>query len=122
MHTVTGDLRKRLASWVVEKLSGKRYASIADASIAALQEQLYARGAWVKVQCWCETCDMAANAGFRTRMSVCPDCGDKRCPRAGHHSMACHETPNVRAEAGPTAKRQARVVENAPAHCAGLAF
>ena len=30
--------------------------------------------------------------------------------------------PNVRAEAGPTAKRQARVVENAPAHCAGLAF
>ena len=32
------------------------------------------------------------------------------------------EEPNVRAEAGPTAKRQARVVENAPAHCAGLAF
>ena len=30
--------------------------------------------------------------------------------------------PNVRAEAGPTAKRQARAVENAPAHCAGLAF
>ena len=32
------------------------------------------------------------------------------------------ETPNVRAEAGPTAKRQARVVENAPAHYAGLVF
>ena len=30
--------------------------------------------------------------------------------------------PNVRAEAGPTAKRQARAVENARAHCAGLAF
>ena len=30
--------------------------------------------------------------------------------------------PNVRAEAGPTAKRQARVVENAPARCAGLAI
>ena len=30
--------------------------------------------------------------------------------------------PNVRAEAGPTAKRQARAVENAPAHCAGLVF
>ena len=30
--------------------------------------------------------------------------------------------PNVRAEAGPTAKRQARAVENAPARCAGLAF
>ena len=34
----------------------------------------------------------------------------------------CFARPNVRAEAGPTAKRQARVVENAPAHCAGLAF
>ena len=30
--------------------------------------------------------------------------------------------PNVRAEAGPTAKRQARAVENARAHRAGLVF
>ena len=30
--------------------------------------------------------------------------------------------PNVRAEAGPMAKRQARVVENAPARRAGLVF
>ena len=36
--------------------------------------------------------------------------------------VARSKTPNVRAEAGPTAKRQARAVENAPAHCAGLAF
>ena len=36
--------------------------------------------------------------------------------------MACPALPNVRAEAGPTTKRQARVVENAPAHYAGLAF
>ena len=34
----------------------------------------------------------------------------------------CHVKLNVRAEAGPTAKRQARVVENALARCAGLAF
>ena len=44
----------------------------------------------------------------QTRLLVC----------CGHVCMR----PNVRAEAGPTAKRQARVVENAPAHCAGLAF
>ena len=36
--------------------------------------------------------------------------------------MALDCRSNVRAEAGPTAKRQARAVENAPAHCAGLAF
>ena len=35
--------------------------------------------------------------------------------------MSC-VMPNVRTEAGPTAKRQARVVENAPARRAGLAF
>ena len=38
------------------------------------------------------------------------------------HPKRWISTPNVRAEAGPTAKRQARVVENARAHCAGLAF
>ena len=43
------------------------------------------------------------------------------------HFLLAYQTvgflmPNVRAEAGATAKRQARVVENAPAHCAGLAF
>ena len=47
---------------------------------------------------------------------------DSRATSSGGSGMVSPETPNVRAEAGPTAKRQARVVENAPAHCAGLAF
>ena len=42
------------------------------------------------VRCWCESCDMAANGGLRTRMSVCPSCGDKRCQRAKHHDNACN--------------------------------
>ena len=36
--------------------------------------------------------------------------------------MTVAMTPNVRAEAGPSAKRQARAVENAPARRAGLVF
>ena len=40
----------------------------------------------------------------------------------GHRVSSMKKPPNVRAEAGPTATRQARAVENAPAHCAGLAF
>ena len=44
--------------------------------------------------CWCATCDRKAN-GFPPRMSLCPKCGDKRCPRAEHHSKACGKTPNV---------------------------
>ena len=38
--------------------------------------------------CWCETCDTAAN-GWRTKMALCPQCGNKRCPRATHHDNAC---------------------------------
>jgi hypothetical protein len=95
MHDGTGDLRKRLASWVAEKISSKRYASVADANISALQEQLFARRAWTQVACWCESCDTAANNGLRTRMSVCPECGDKRCPKAAHHGNDCSKTPNV---------------------------
>lgn len=39
-------------------------------------------------KCWCEACNINLN-GWRTRMSVCPDCGDKRCPKALHHDGHC---------------------------------
>lgn len=41
--------------------------------------------------CHCEACDIAAN-GMRLRMSLCPQCGDKRCPRAAHHNNQCAKT------------------------------
>ena len=45
-----------------------------------------------QVACWCETCDKATNAGLRSRMSLCPDCGDKRCPKASHHDRDCSKS------------------------------
>lgn len=39
--------------------------------------------------CWCESCDTASNGGLASRMSLCPQCGNKRCPRATHHDRAC---------------------------------
>lgn len=39
--------------------------------------------------CWCSACDSAANGGMRSRMSLCPSCGDKRCPRSLHHEHDC---------------------------------
>jgi hypothetical protein len=40
--------------------------------------------------CWCAACDSAASPfGIPTRMSLCPKCGDKRCPRAQHHNSDC---------------------------------
>lgn len=41
--------------------------------------------------CHCEACDEAANGGLRSRMSLCPQCGDKRCPRAEHHASVCQK-------------------------------
>ena len=72
-------------------------AAAADTDISeeiALRAQLFARGAIFTPACWCERCDMQTNAGFRTRMSVCQQCGDKRCPRAEWHGNECSKTPN----------------------------
>jgi hypothetical protein len=39
--------------------------------------------------CWCAACD-AELSPFRFRMNLCPECSDKRCPRAESHEKACH--------------------------------
>ena len=45
--------------------------------------------------CWCVTCDELGRASLPfplnlTRyMIVCPDCGNKRCPKATHHDNSC---------------------------------
>lgn len=45
--------------------------------------------------CWCDSCDVEwrsrqrGPAGLPSRFIVCPDCGNKRCPRATHHDLAC---------------------------------
>ena len=53
----------------------------------------------VRIDCWCITCDETiAHAqrlngdfmlGATPRFIVCPDCGNKRCPRAAYHDNAC---------------------------------
>lgn len=50
--------------------------------------------------CWCATCDEArrkaeldAGGSFSAYISrymiLCPDCGNKRCPKATHHAHHC---------------------------------
>lgn len=48
----------------------------------------------MRLICWCEDCDIKAHGGLRTKMSVCPECGDKRCQHAQQHGNACQRTPN----------------------------
>ncbi|MDI0464332.1 hypothetical protein QIV89_06660 [Klebsiella variicola] len=49
-------------------------------------------GKWIPVSermpdCWCRTCRPVAINDMR--FVVCPDCGNKRCPRANDHRNAC---------------------------------
>lgn len=40
-----------------------------------------------KPDCWCRTCRPVVLNDMR--FVVCPDCGNKRCPRANDHRNAC---------------------------------
>jgi hypothetical protein len=43
--------------------------------------------------CWCYEClddpSMGMSNPATQRMIVCPDCGNKRCPRSDSHNNAC---------------------------------
>jgi hypothetical protein len=53
----------------------------------------------VWIDCWCVTCDsVVAEAqrdngdlfgSLQRQFIVCPECGNKRCPRATCHDLAC---------------------------------
>lgn len=53
--------------------------------------------------CWCVECKASLRARWIERMpfvgmALCPDCGDKRCPRAGSHEAPCDSPANVAGE------------------------
>lgn len=43
--------------------------------------------------CWCETCRPVTLGDMR--MVVCPECGNKRCPKATHHDNACTNSNEI---------------------------
>jgi len=40
-----------------------------------------------KAECWCTTCRPITMSDMR--FVTCPDCGNKRCPKAHNHTLAC---------------------------------
>ncbi len=46
--------------------------------------------------CWCHKCNESVTVdGFPlalTQMILCPDCGNKRCPKANNHANACTQS------------------------------
>lgn len=49
-----------------------------------------------RYRCWCHEChkDHTVNGipYSATRMILCPECGNKRCPHATNHSHACTDS------------------------------
>jgi len=44
----------------------------------------------LNLKCWCYNCYMEQSGDlFRQIMHLCPDCGNKRCPRATDHNLEC---------------------------------
>ena len=42
---------------------------------------------FAKNRCWCHTCRPITPDDMR--MVLCPDCGNKRCPKATDHNLSC---------------------------------
>ncbi|MGY6030715.1 hypothetical protein [Phytobacter sp. AG2a] len=56
--------------------------------------------------CWCHTCRQVTMGDMR--FVVCPDCGNKRCPKANNHRNACSGSnePGQEGSAYPAAPKQ----------------
>jgi hypothetical protein len=67
-------------------LSAERAAEYADDGCDDAWQVMRAAAARRKA-CWCETCRPITLTDMR--MVLCPDCGNKRCPRATSHENAC---------------------------------
>jgi hypothetical protein len=66
-----------LIAWVTERYTPKRTSEAGC-------------GCWVCIQKQAEKIeDYTQRLGFLSRMIVCPECGNKRCPRATWHENAC---------------------------------
>ncbi|MGX3404828.1 DUF551 domain-containing protein [Klebsiella pneumoniae] len=69
-----------------------RAAMLAAAPQSPGSEPATVPGKWIPVSermpdCWCRTCRPVVLNDMR--FVVCPDCGNKRCPRANDHRNAC---------------------------------
>lgn len=70
----------------------RRAAMLAAAQQSPGSEPATVPGKWIPVSeqmpdCWCLTCRPVTLNDMR--FVVCPDCGNKRCPRANDHRNAC---------------------------------
>ena len=81
--------------------------TIRNSGIEIDAEKIFAeRDALNAPDCWCRTCRPITLTDMR--FVVCPDCGNKRCPRANDHRNACtgSNDPGQEGSAYPAAPQQ----------------
>ncbi|HHZ8372567.1 TPA: hypothetical protein ACWMLN_003666 [Enterobacter hormaechei] len=81
--------------------------TIRNSGIEIDAEKIFAeRYALNAPDCWCRTCRPITLTDMR--FVVCPDCGNKRCPRANDHRNACtgSNDPGQEGSAYPAAPQQ----------------
>ena len=90
-----------------------RAAMLAAAPQSPGSEPATVPGKWIPVSeqkpdCWCRTCRPVTLNDMR--FVVCPDCGNKRCPRANDHRNACTRSnePGQEGSAYPAAPQEVR--------------
>ncbi|WP_424712704.1 DUF551 domain-containing protein [Klebsiella pneumoniae] len=90
-----------------------RAAMLAAAPQSPGSEPATVPGKWIPVSeqkpdCWCLTCRPVTLNDMR--FVVCPDCGNKRCPRANDHRNACTRSnePGQEGSAYPAAPQEVR--------------
>ncbi|HBZ1127949.1 hypothetical protein [Klebsiella pneumoniae] len=82
-------------------------------ALNSLQSVDSVTGGWIPVSeqkpgCWCRTCRPVTLNDMR--FVVCPDCGNKRCPRANDHRNACtgSNEPGQESSAYPDTPREVK--------------
>lgn len=64
-----------------------------------------------KAECWCLTCRPLTLQDMR--FVICPDCGNKRCPKANNHANACTNS-NAPGQKGSSWEHVKPIAEAAP--------
>ncbi|GKO38086.1 hypothetical protein [Klebsiella quasipneumoniae] len=74
--------------------------------VKAVSEKVRAGNSPANPDCWCRTCRPVVLNDMR--FVVCPDCGNKRCPRANDHRNACtgSNEPGQEGSAYPAAPQE----------------
>ncbi|MCP6771215.1 DUF551 domain-containing protein [Klebsiella pneumoniae] len=101
-----GEVRGYRAGW-----NACRAVMLAAAPQSPGSEPATVPGKWIPVSeqkpdCWCLTCRPVTLNDMR--FVVCPDCGNKRCPRANDHRNACtgSNEPGQEGSAYPAAPQE----------------